>query len=430
MENYLTLTQVSRDLERQTLEHALDNCKGLQLNLNLSRGNPPTSQLDKVSDLFRETASDQYLSEEGLDCRNYGSLLGLWEMREHFADLINSSPDRVWVLGSSSLTIEYDLLSRLLLFPLPGMEKPWDRKSKFLCPVPGYDRHFAITEILGFTLIPVPLTDDGPDMDLVESLCAKDPTIKGIWTVPIYSNPDGTCYSRTCLDRLFRMEAAPDFRIFADLAYCGHNLVASNPPDVPDLLELAKAAGNPDRVFVFASTSKITYAGAGEACVALSDANQDWLAPSLTTQMIGADKMNQLRHAELFRKAGGMKKVLDLHRPALQEKFALTLRILDEQLAGSGIATWKKPEGGYFVCVKLLPGTAKATIKRCRDLGLILTPAGSVCPGGKDPEDTYIRLAPTFPSLEDLERAIQVFCLSARYEALLLLSKKESLKES
>lgn len=425
MENYLTLSMAARDLEQKHVEGALQDCQALNLELNLSRGNPPTSQLDQVSALFREAATDHYLSEEGLDCRNYGGLLGLWEMRVFFADLINSSPERVWVLGSSSLNIEYDLLTRCLLFPLPGMTKPWGEKRKFLCPVPGYDRHFAISELLGFESIPVPLLEDGPDMDLIEELCANDPTIKGMWAVPVYSNPDGTCYSKTCLERLLSMKAAPDFRIFADLAYCAHHFDEANPPEVPDLLTMATEAGHPDRVFVFASTSKITYAGSGEACVALSDANQDWLIPSLTTQMIGADKMNQLRHAEVFRQVGGMRQVLDLHRPALREKFHLTFRMLAKHLAPAGIAKWREPEGGYFVSVELLPGTARATVKRCRELGLILTPAGSMFPGGLDPNDSFIRLAPTFPDMADLEKALLVFCLSARAEALRKLSQTE-----
>ncbi len=423
MTKYQDLTNEEQKKELIYLEQEIQRINELELNLNISRGNPSTAQLDRISELFTDLP-EGHISEEGLDCRNYGGLLGLIEMRRIFASMLRTSVDRIWCLGNSSLTIEYDLLTRLMLFALPGMDKPWGSdKVRFLCPVPGYDRHFAILELLGIDMIPVPMLEDGPDMDVVEELCAADERIKGMWMIPVYSNPDGTVYSYETYERLLRMEAAPDFRLFSDMAYCIHNHHEEKRPDFPDLLEMAKANGHPDRLFLFCSTSKITYAGAGVACIGMSDLNQEWLAPSLTTQMISGDKMNQLAHAKAIDRIGGVEKLMPIHRETLLSKFDTTLAILDEHLSPYEIASWKKPEGGYFICVKLLPGTAKAIVASCRELGLQLTAAGSVFPYGIDPDDRYLRLAPSFPEVAELRKAMKLFCIVTRYETLRKLTE-------
>lgn len=422
MQNYRNFTEEERKKEISILSRELDKLKDEHLSLNMARGKPSPAQLDYVDSCFAALDYSVHTSADGTDCRNYGELYGLRELREIFAELLKCDPERVWCLGSSSLTIMYDLMTRCLLFPLPGAEEGWLKQGKvrFLCPVPGYDRHFNICEVLGIEMIPIELKEDGPDMDKVEELCASDPLIKGIWLVPMYSNPDGTSYSEEVLRRLFRMKAAEDFRIFADMAYCAHHLREADEERAPlyPLLELAKEEGHEDRVFIFASTSKITYAGGGTACAAMSEKNQAWLKPSLSAQMISANKMNMLRHVQLFRRAGGIDNMMKEHRRILRRKFELAQEVLDACLGPYEIASWTKPLGGYFITAKVWPGTAKAVVRRCRELGITLTPAGSVFPYGKDPKDEYIRLAPSYPETDELKKALEVFSLVCRAEAL------------
>lgn len=428
MKRYPELSAAERQEERENLDRKIEEVKALGLDLNMARGKPAPAQLDVVDSRFAQLDYSVHTSPSGVDCRNYGELYGLKEMREIFGELLQCSYERVWCLGSSSLTIMYDLMTRCLLFPLPGAEKSWREQGQisFLCPVPGYDRHFNICETLGIKMIPIPLNEEGPDMAAVEQICAADPSVKGIWLVPLYSNPDGTSYSKEVLTRLFSMKAAPDFRIFADMAYCAHHLREADEEraEVFPLLDLAQAAGHEDRVFVLASTSKITYAGGGVACLAMSENNQRWMLPSLAAQMISADKMNMLRHVQLFSAAGGIDNLMKDHRRILRAKFELTLEKLAEDLAPYGIASWTKPLGGYFISIKVWPGTAKAVVDACRGLGVVLTKAGSTFPYGADPNDEYLRLAPSYPEPDELEEAIKVFSLVARREALKKMDNK------
>ncbi len=421
MNHYLSMNGAERKIELEKLSAELAEVRSLGLRLDMSRGKPSPRQLDLVTEIFSKVDYTEYLSEEGMDCRNYGGLYGIREMRRIFAGMLQTDIERVWCLGSSSLNIEYDILARCLLFPLPGQEKSWfGTKTRFICPVPGYDRHFAMLEQFGIEMVPVPLLADGPDMDKVEALCAADSTIKGMWIVPLYSNPDGTVYSEACLRRLFRMQAAGDFRIFADMAYCVHHLsdVKQQQASIPELLSLAEEEGNPDRVWVFTSTSKITYAGAGVACVAMSSRNQEWVLPSLSSQMIGADKLSQLRHARFFALAGGVERVMSMHADSLRVKFSAALAVLDAGLKPAGIADWKSPHGGYFISVNLFPGTALQTVALCKELGVHLTAAGSTYPYGNDVADSNVRIAPSYPELPELEQAMRIFCLASRYVAL------------
>ncbi len=422
MKSYLELSPEQRRQEKERLLKKLEEAAALNLDLNMARGKPSPEQLDYVDRCFAAVDHSRYMSEDGVDCRNYGELFGLKSLRRIFADLLKTSFERVWCLGSSSLTIMYNLMSSCMLFPLPGAEKSWKEEGEisFLCPVPGYDRHFNICRALGIKMIPVPLLADGPDMDQVEKLCAEDKSIKGIWLVPMYSNPDGTNYSGKVLRRLFSMPAAPDFRIFADMAYCAHHLEEKDGRRATlfPLLDMAREAGKEDRVFEFASTSKITYAGSGVACLAMSERNQEWLMPSLSAQMISADKMNMLRHVQVFQKAGGIDNMMKEHRRILRSKFKTALDTLENDLAPYGVAEWTKPLGGYFITAKVFPGTAAAVVAQCKKLGVTLTQAGSTFPYGKDPNDEFLRIAPSYPSDEELAEALHIFSLVVRYEAL------------
>jgi aspartate/methionine/tyrosine aminotransferase len=421
-----------KDLDRKTqenllteIEKKLQTYKDLNLDLNMARGKPSPEQLDHVTTLFKNVSMDNFMSEEGIDVRNYGGLYGLIELRRVFGSMLKIEPESIWCLSSSSLTIEYDLLSRLMLFPLPGQSKAWRDldEVKFLCPVPGYDRHFNMLDSFGIKMIPVPMNDEGPDMDVVEDLCKKDSSIKGIWTVPMYSNPTGQSYSEKTLRRLLSMEAAEDFKVLADMAYAVHHLhddPAEQDPVYP-LLDLAREEGHPDRVFVFASTSKMTYAGAGVACLATSEKNRTWLLPSLKSQMISADKVNMLKHARLFRSLGGVESLMKAHAKVLGPKFELVIKAFDEKLGPTGIATWTRPKGGYFVTIWVYPGTASKVYARCKELGLSITDAGACYPYGKDPEDSALRIAPSYPHMDELREAINLFCLVVREQALLKL---------
>lgn len=422
MTMYRDMSLAERQEEALSLKRRLDEIQALGLDLNMARGKPAPAQLDYVDRCFAEIDPAVHDNREGVDCRNYGELYGIIEMREIFAEMLKTEVERVWCLSASSLTIMYDLLSRLRLFPLPGQKEPWpgDHKISFLCPVPGYDRHFTMCETLGINMIPIEIEDGAIDMDEVERICAEDPSVKGIWLVPMYSNPDGTTYSEALIRRLLRMKAASDFRIFADMAYCAHHLNEKGEPraEVLPLLKMAEEEGQPERIFVFASTSKITYAGGGVACLAASEKNQAWMKPSLSAQMISANKMNMLRHVQVIQKQGGIDAMMKEHRRILRRKFEAALSVMDKDLAPYGIAKWQKPLGGYFIAVRLYPGTAAAVVKRCKEAGVVLTAAGATYPYGKDPLDRTLRIAPSFPETDELEEAIKIFCLAARYEAL------------
>jgi DNA-binding transcriptional MocR family regulator len=391
-------------------EYAALRDRGLRL--DLTRGKPSAEQLDLVAFL----ADGDFRAADGSDCRNYGGLAGLPELREIFSGFLQVPAGQLLALGNSSLTLMHDIVVHALLFPLPGSASGWPGNSAFLCPVPGYDRHFSVCEKFGIEMIQVPMLSDGPDMDVVEELAASDPRIKGMWCVPKYSNPTGVCYSPATIERLAGMRtAAGDFRLFWDNAYPVHYLTQDGPAEIEPLLDACERAGNRDRAFVFGSTAKITYAGAGVAFFGSSPANVSWFLMHLAKQTIGPDKVNQLRHARLLRSPEGVLELMGRHREILAPKFALVDEVLSAGLAG--IASWTRPEGGYFMTLDVPDGCAAAVVRLAADAGIALTPAGATHPCGRDPRDRTIRLAPTFPSLADLEQAMRGLVTCVRLAA-------------
>lgn len=425
MPSYFTINQHEIDQERKYLEREFFEYKNKGLSLSMTRGKPGPDQLDLSNGLLTCLSESDYKSENGADCRNYGGLEGLPEARKLFAAILGLNWQDIMVLGNSSLNIMYDILVKAMLFPLPGSNLPWSSvaQRRFICPVPGYDRHFAITEQLSFEMIPVKMTENGPDMDQIEALVAADPSIKGMWAVPVYNNPDGVIYSEETCARLARMKtAAPDFRIFCDNAYVVHHLDFENPGRIPDIIELCRQAGNGNRVFMFASTSKITWAGAGIACVASSRENLDYIKDKIFYQTIGPDKINQLRHVRYLQDLTGVEKLMRQQAEILKPKFDLVNDILEKELGGRDICSWKEPAGGYFFSINVLPGTADKVVQMANECGVELTPAGSTWPYRKDPANQNIRLAPSFPPLTELEDAMKVLCLCIRLAALDMLS--------
>lgn len=402
-------------------EYASFKARGLAL--NMARGKPAAEQLD-LSMLLLSTVTtvEDCRAEDGTDCRNYGVLAGLPEAQRLMAVLLDDDPENVIVFGNSSLTVMYDTLARCLDFGTLG-STPWCQyeQVRWLCPVPGYDRHFGVTEAFGIEMIPVPMNDDGPDMDTVERLVAEDASIKGIWCVPKYSNPGGVTYSDEVVRRLASMEcAADDFRIFWDNAYCVHHLFddASEQDQLLDIAEACAEAGNPDRYFKFASTSKITFPGAGVAAMAASPENIAEAKRHLNAQMIGHDKINQLRHVRFLRDAEGIAAHMRKHAAILRPKFALVERKLTEGLGELDIATWTHPRGGYFVSFDAPAGCAKRIVALAKEAGVTLTGAGATWPHGEDPHDANIRVAPTLPPIDELEVALDVFVCCVKIAAL------------
>lgn len=401
----LTSAELVAKLSQLQAEYQELQAKGLKF--DLTRGKPAPEQLDLSNDLLGLPGQD-FKDASGLDTRNYGGLTGLPELREIFAELLNLDVTNLIAAGNSSLEIMHDLIAFSMLYGTADSSQPWswDEKVKFLAPVPGYDRHFAICEHMGIEMISVPLNADGPDMELVRDLVAKDPAIKGIWCVPTFGNPSGAVYSPEVTQMLVAMPtAAPDFRIIWDNAYTVHTLEESAPV-AHDILSMAQAAGNPNRPFVVASTSKITFAGAGVAFFAASGANQTWYQNHLSKRSIGPDKINQLRHLRFFKDAQGVRRHMAKHREILVPKFEAVLEILSERLASAEVATWTNPKGGYFVSLDVLPGTAQRVVQLAKEAGIALTAAGAAFPYGKDPQDTNIRLAPTFPTLDEVRQAM------------------------
>ncbi|MDI9471078.1 MAG: aminotransferase class I/II-fold pyridoxal phosphate-dependent enzyme [Bacillota bacterium] len=402
------------ELERRlgAAEARMNEWQKRGLSLDLTRGKPSTEQLDMVSELGFDqllSTTDHYAAD-GSDCRNYGGLAGLAELRKLFGEWLKVPAAQVIVMNNSSLKLMYDFIVEALLTGLPGGEGPWSRLDRVavLCPAPGYDRHFALADSLGLELIPVPMDENGPDMDLVEEL-VKDPAVKLMFAVPQYSNPDGIVYSDEVCRRLATMETAPDFRVIWDNAYRFHHLV-EEPRLCPDILPLAAASGHPDRFFEFISTSKISYAGSGIAAVASSPRNVEWLLGRLFYQIIGPDKMNQLRHLRLLDAAGGLEALMERHAELLRPKFRLANEMLRERHGNGGIVRWLEPEGGYFIGLHLAPGLARAVVAESARCGVKLTAAGAAWPHGQDPEDSCLRLAPTYPSLSELKTAMEVLC--------------------
>ena len=417
MKPYAEMTKEELQELRKQLSTKYREYQGKDLRLDMSRGKPSVDQLDLSMGMMDVLSSDDDLTcEDGTDCRNYGVLDGIKEAKELLGDMMEVHPDQIIIYGNSSLNVMYDTVSRSMTHGVMG-NTPWCKldKVKFLCPVPGYDRHFAITEYFGIEMINVPMTPTGPDMDKVEELVANDESIKGIWCVPKYSNPQGISYSDETVRRFARLKpAAPDFRIYWDNAYTIHHLYDHDQDHLIEILAECKRAGNPDLVYKFASTSKVSFPGSGIAAVAASKANLDDFRKYMTVQTIGHDKLNQLRHVRFFKDINGLHEHMRKHADILRPKFELVLATLDKELNGLGIGEWTKPHGGYFISFDSLDGCAKAIVARAKEAGVILTGAGATYPYGKDPKDSNIRIAPSFPTLEDLGKAAQVFVLCVK----------------
>ena len=406
------LSELKEELEK---EYAMAQAKGLKL--DMSRGKPAATQLDMTMDMMDVlNAESDLTTEAGTDCRNYGVLDGIPEAKKLMADMIGVSPENVIVCGNASLSIMYDTVSRSMTHGVLG-STPWCKleKVKFLCPVPGYDRHFAITEHFGIEMVNVPMTEDGPDMDLVEQLVQTDETVKGIWCVPKYSNPQGISYSDETVKRFAALKpAAGDFRIFWDNAYVVHHLYDDKQDELLDILSECEKAGNPDMVYEFCSTSKVSFAGAGIAAVASSGANLEWMKKSMTIQTIGYDKVNRLRHVRYFKDMDGIKAHMRKQAELLRPKFEAVIQVLEQELGGLGIGSWVKPNGGYFIAFETLEGCAGDVITKCREAGVVLTKAGAPFPYGKDPKDSVIRIAPSYPTPEELAEATDLFVLCVK----------------
>ncbi|GAA3037367.1 aminotransferase [Gordonia defluvii] len=382
------------------------------LTLDITRGKPAPEQLDLSNELLH-LPGDDFRAPGGTDCRNYGGVNGLPELREVFAPLFGIAPENLIAEGNSSLDLMHDLTVFGLLHGPLGADRPWSAGPiKFLCPVPGYDRHFAITESYGIEMIPVPMRPDGPDVEVCAELVARDPSIKGMWLVPTYSNPSGATVSDEVARALLSMPAADDFRIYWDNAYAVHTLVDA-PPEPLRVVEMAAEAGHPDRVYAFGSTSKISFAGAGVAFFGASPANLDWFRRYLSVKTIGPDKVNQLRHLRFFPDTESVRAHMARHRAILAPKFQAVLDILDDRLAGSKIASWTRPEGGYFISIDVLDGTAARTVALAKDAGIALTAAGATFPYRRDPNDENIRIAPSFPGVDELRIAMDGFATCA-----------------
>ena len=394
---------------RQQVRAEYDAFRARGLKLDMTRGKPAADQLDLANAMLAFPGNRDYVTEAGDDARNYGVLQGLPEARALFAPLLGAPPAQIVVNDNSSLAVMHDCIVWALLKGVPGGTEPWT-KPAFICPTPGYDRHFALCEEFGIRMIPVPLTGNGPDMDAVEALAA-DPSVKGMWCVPKYSNPSGEVYSGKTVRRLASMKTgAADFRLFWDNAYAVHHLT-ENRHEIANMLDACSEAGNPDRAFVFASTSKITLAGAGLAFFASSPANVAWYMARMFKRTIGADKLNQLRHVRFLKDQAGLMRHMDGHRALLAPKFAAVDAALERRLGGTGAAAWIKPDGGYFISLDAMPGTAKQIVALAKDAGLAMTAAGSTWPHGNDPLDSNLRLAPTFPSLADVIAASEGIAL-------------------
>ncbi len=393
--------------------------KARDLSLNMARGKPGKTQLDMVSDLLTVLSRPEECMEDGIDCRNYGELAGLPSAKRLFADILGCKPEQVFVGGNASLQLMYDTISKAYTHGLLHSPRPWCReeKVKWLCPAPGYDRHFKVTQSFGFELIAVPMTESGPDMDEVERLI-QDPAVKGMWNVPKYSNPDGIIYSEETVRRIAAMKpAAPDFLLMWDNAYCIHEFDGPFVP-FPDILSLCEEHGNADMPFEFASTSKITLPGAGVACFACSTTNMEYMKKLLDIQVISFDKVNQLRHVRYLKDRENTLALMQRHAAILKPKFEAVLFALDAEIAPLGIASWHRPTGGYFISLNTAPGLARRTLELCKQAGVVMTGAGATFPYGKDPQDSNIRIAPSLPPVEELKQAIAVFCCCLKLAAL------------
>lgn len=417
MKSYMEMTKEELLQEKAALEAEYCKIKSQGLALDMSRGKPSAEQLDLSMGLLDAVDSKTVaVSENGTDVRNYGVLDGIPEAKRLIAEMINVKPENVIVYGNSSLNIMYDQIARAELFGICG-NTPWSKLEtvKFLCPVPGYDRHFAITEEFGIEMINIPMTEEGPDMDLVEQYVNSDPAVKGIWCVPKYSNPQGVVYSDETVRRFAALKpAAADFRIFWDNAYAVHHIYESDQAEILNILDECEKAGNPDMVFEFCSTSKVSFPGAGIAAIASSGANISDIKKRLGMQTIGHDKINQLRHVAYFKNMDGIKAHMMKQAAVIRPKFEMLDEMLTAEIASRGIGNWMKPKGGYFISFEAMDGCAKAIVDKCKEAGVVLTGAGSPFPYKKDPKDSVLRIAPTYPSLEELTEAAKVFVTVVR----------------
>lgn len=402
---------------KASLEEKFKTEQAKGLSLNMARGKPGSSQLAismPVLDVVNQNSDMNTLL--GNDTRNYGDWDGIGECRQLMADMMEVKKANVIVCGNSSLNIMYDTVMRSMAMGVNG-STPWCKldKVKFLCPVPGYDRHFKITELFGIEMIPVPLGEDGPDMDMVEQYVNNDDAVKGIWCVPKYSNPTGITYSDEVVRRFANLKPkAEDFRIFWDNAYCIHYIYEETKDKILNILEECEKAGNPNMVYVFASTSKVSFPGSGVSAIATSLENMEYIKKFMTTQIIGHDKINQLRHVRFFKNIDGLNAHMKKHADLIRPKFEAVLDVLEAELSGLGIGSWTKPRGGYFISFNSMPGCAKAIVAKCKELGLVLTGAGATYPYGKDPDDSNIRIAPTFPTPEEMAEAAKMFVICVK----------------
>ncbi|MBP5198378.1 MAG: aminotransferase class I/II-fold pyridoxal phosphate-dependent enzyme [Lachnospiraceae bacterium] len=417
MKAYCDLTREELLKLQEQLNVEYEEAKKKGLKLDMSRGKPSPAQLDMGMKLLDALNSESdMLCENGMDSRNYGQLDGIPEAKKLMADMMGTKPENVVVCGNASLNIMYDSVARSMIHGVNG-STPWCKlnKVKFLCPAPGYDRHFAITEHFGIEMITIPMSPTGPDMDLVEKYVNTDPEVKGIWCVPKYSNPQGYTYSADTVKRFAALKpAAEDFRIYWDNAYVIHDLYDDRSDDLLDILDECEKAGNPDMVIEFASTSKISFAGAGIAAFASSKTNLDFIKKSMTIQTIGYDKVNQLLHVRYFKDINGIKEHMKKHASLMRPKFEAVLEILERELGEAEIGKWTDPNGGYFISFQAIPGCAKEIVAKCKEAGLVLTKAGAVYPYGKDPEDSNIRIAPSYPSLDEMKEAAELFALCVK----------------
>ena len=419
MFDYLKMTKEQLEQELELQQERLTACRAQNLKLNMARGKPAKQQLDAVSDILSVIVTGDDCFDGNLDTRNYGELSGIPSAKAYWADVLGCKPEQTFIGGSASLNLMFDVIARAYSHGLLHSPKPWCKEDhiKFLCPSPGYDRHFRITELFGAELIVVPMHSDGPDMDMVEEL-VKDPQVKGIWCVPKYSNPEGIIYSDEVVHRFAALKpAAPDFTIMWDNAYCIHEFEGEFVP-FQDIISLCEEAGNADMVYEFASTSKITLAGGGFSVMASSVANLNYLSKLIGVQTISYDKVNQLRHVKYLKNKEHTLEIMKRHAACMAPKFAVVSDQLEKQIKPCGFARWNRPKGGYFVSLNTLDGTAKRTLSLCKECGLEMTAAGATYPYGKDPHDSNIRIAPSFPTVEELEIAMNVFCTCLKVAAL------------
>ena len=419
MTAYPKMTAEERKAEYAEVTREYEELKARGLNLNMARGKPGKAQLDLVSDIFSLMQKPEDYVSDGVDVRNYGELSGLPAAKRLFAEILGCRPEQVFVGGNASLQLMYDTISKAYTHGLLHSERPWCREPvvMFLCPAPGYDRHFKVTESFGFELVTIPMTDEGPDMDAVEK-AIQDPAVKGMWNVPKYSNPDGIIYSAETIRRIASMKpAAPDFLLMWDNAYCIHEFEGDY-VEFPDILAECAKYGNADMVFEFASTSKVTLPGAGISCFACSEANMAYMEKLLTVQVISFDKVNQQRHVLYLKDKAHTLELMKKHAAIMGPKFRCVVDALDREIAPLEIASWRRPKGGYFVSLYAMPGTAKRTLALCKEAGVTMTGAGATYPYGKDPQDSNIRIAPSLPPVEELEQAIAVLCVCLKLAAL------------